>query len=173
MTAVVLDVAAAVAARRDRDTGTFKELRLAAGVVQQRVVGGVEPPLDGQQRLDVNGDPVPEHEPGVVQHVADRDVPLRQVVGPERAAWRYDPRALGYPLRAPVEVLGFLQVVPDASPVVLVQVERRVREHQVTGLIWHLCHEVKAVAVVQRPVLGGVRLREFRGGHACPPWLLR
>src|SRR5690606_16792675 len=152
--AVVLDVAAAVAAGLYGQAWPSETLGLALRVVEQAVMRRVESAWDWQAHFEVHRDPVSEHHPGVVQEVPELDVPPWDVVEPDGSTRLHDAGALLDPRLAPGEVLLVLETVVDALAVVLVQIERWVREHQVHGLVFDLRQPLQTVALEELPEIG-------------------
>ena len=86
VTAVVLDIAAAMTAFRDGNSRTIEYARFTLRVVQQAVMRRVQPAWDRQCRLDVDRNPVTECQLAG-EKGAEVDIPLRKVVDEQATAW--------------------------------------------------------------------------------------
>ncbi len=149
MTAIILDVAAAVPTNRNRQPWPLEELRLSLCEVKEAVVRRVQAARNWKQHLDVDRHPVPELELLFVHHVPEFDIPPREVIEPKSPARREDSSTLLYPRLAPVQVFLFLQRVIYSSAVILVEVERRISKNDVKRIVLDLSEQFEAVALKQ------------------------
>jgi hypothetical protein len=133
MTTVVFDISATMTADGNRYPWTGKGLRLSFAKVQQAVMGRVQPALDRQPKLDINGNPMPESK-RLPKICPQPHIPLRQVIEKEASAWGKHPDALGKPGRAPSQIVLLFSVIVYFVAMCFSQIKRRICENKVNGV---------------------------------------
>ena len=147
LAAVILRIGPALAAEPVRGAQVVELAVLGLAVVQDAVVGGLEG-LAQRLAAGIPGDPVLEI--GPLGQQRDRmDEQPRDVVDEDAAGGLEDAQGLAEPLVGPLQVFLERQLVLVGA-VFLAQVERRVGEDHIDGVVADRGHHVQAVDVEHR-----------------------
>lgn len=153
VSAIVLQISPAMAARRHRDTDAVEYARPALREVNQGIMRRIKllPPRKGA--LHRESDPVTKLH-WAVQMCGEMIGPSWKGVDEEGSARNKGPATFVNPLEGPAQIVLVLPVVFEAVPVFLVEIERGVRKDRIDGFGPNGGKEVQAVCLKHHPVRG-------------------